>query len=47
MLKYRIDFCRLEAEDKPSGDILDGTTCYEVDTGKLFIYYKGEWYEQE
>jgi hypothetical protein len=26
--------------------VLDGSTAYEVDTGKFYIYYKGEWYEQ-
>ena len=36
-LKYRLDFVRLSNEDKPNSDIRDGSTCYEVDTGKLFI----------
>ena len=40
-LKYRIDFVRLENESMPdSENINDGSTCYIIDTGELFIYYK-------
>lgn len=26
--------------------VQDGSTAYEVDTGKFYIFYKGTWYEQ-
>lgn len=26
--------------------VIDGSTAYEVDTGKFYIFYKGTWYEQ-
>lgn len=45
-LKYRLDFVILSTEDKPTEGIENGSTCYEVDTGVLYIYYKGTWYEQ-
>ena len=44
-LKYRIDFVRLDGEVMPSSEnITDGSTCYIIDTGELYIYYKGTWY---
>ena len=43
---YSANIIGLSTEEKPS-DQLDGTTFYEVDTMKLYIYYKGEWYLQE
>ena len=47
-LKYRIDFVRLENESMPdSENINDGSTCYIIDTGELFIYYKGTWYNSD
>lgn len=42
---FRVDTLKLAEEDMPVAEA-DGTTCYEVDTGKFYIYYKGEWYEQ-
>lgn len=42
---WRVDLVKLSSEEKPTGQI-DGTTLYEVDTSKFFIYYKGQWYEQ-
>ena len=45
--KCRIDFVLLSTDTKPTAEIKDGSTCYEVNTGKLFIFYKGTWYEQE
>ena len=42
---YRFDFLRLEDEDFPT-DVVTGSTCYFVDTQKLYIYYKGDWYLQ-
>lgn len=47
-LKYRIDFVRLENESMPVGEnINDGSTCYIIDTGELYIYYKGTWYNSD
>lgn len=47
-LKYRIDFVRLENEAMPDDEnINDGSTCYIIDTGELFIYYKGTWYNSD
>ena len=47
-LKYRIDFVRLENETMPdSENINDGSTCYIIDTGELYIYYKGTWYNSD
>ena len=28
-------------------NLVNGTTLYEVDTSKFFIWYKGTWYEQQ
>ena len=44
--RFRVDTLKLSTEDLPVAEA-DGTTCYEVDTMKLYIYYKGEWYPQE
>lgn len=47
-LKYRIDFVRLDGEAMPSSEnIIDGSTCYIIDTGELFIFYKGTWYNSD
>lgn len=47
-LKYRIDFVRLENESMPDDEnINDGSTCYIIDTGELYIYYKGTWYNSD
>lgn len=40
----RNDYIGLSSESKPS-PVVDGTTFFEVDTEKFYIYYKGEWYE--
>lgn len=42
---YRFDYLRLSSEDKPE-PVVDGSSLYEVDTQKLYIYYKGTWYLQ-
>lgn len=44
--RFRVDTLKLSTEDLPIAEA-DGTTCYEVDTMKLYIYYKGKWYLQE
>ncbi len=41
-------YVRLSAEPKPTPEIdgvNDGNTLMLVDTGQVFKYYKGEWYE--
>lgn len=44
--RFRVDTLKLSTEDMPEVET-NGTTCYEVDTMKFYIYYKGEWYLQE
>lgn len=47
-LEYRRDIIGLSTEQKPDATKLeDGCTYYEVNTGKLFINYKGTWYDQD
>ena len=47
-LKYRIDFVRLDGEAMPdSENINDGSTCYIIDTGELYIYYNGTRYNSD
>lgn len=43
--RFRVDTLKLSTENLPVAEA-DGTTCYEVDTMKLYIYYKGQWYLQ-
>ena len=44
---FRFDYLKLEDETSPDATkVADGSTLYEVDTGKLYLAYKGEWYEQ-
>lgn len=45
-MEWRIDIVILSTETKPTKGMMNGSTLYEVDTGKLYIYYKGTWYEQ-
>lgn len=45
--KTRFDFIGLSTEEKPTEKAVDGSTFYEVDTSKFYIYYKEQWYEQE
>lgn len=42
---YRFDYLRLSSEAKPE-PVVDGSSLYEVDTQKLYLYYKGTWYSQ-
>lgn len=49
---FRFDLLKLAEENLPTvmedgTPLIDGSTCYEVDTMKFYIYYKGEWYLQE
>ena len=44
-VKDKTDYLLLSTEGKPSSPV-NGSTLYEVDTGKFYIFYKGTWYEQ-
>lgn len=41
------DFVGLSEETKPTENVGNGSTFYEVDTSTLYIYYEEEWYEQQ
>ena len=45
MMKW--NFIGLSTEDKPtSGEkVVDGSTFFEVDTSKVYVWYKDQWYE--
>lgn len=47
---YRWDFIGLSSYDKPTPEtsekVVDGSTYYEADTSKLYIFYKDTWYEK-
>lgn len=49
-IKYRYDFIGLSTDEKPtpttSNEVVDGSTYYESDTSKLYVWYSGEWYEK-
>lgn len=45
----RWDFIGLSTESKPtaaSNKVVDGSTFYEVNTSKLYIWVKDQWYEK-
>lgn len=45
----RWDFIGLSTDSKPtatSNKVVDGSTFYEADTSKLFIWTKDRWYEK-
>ena len=47
---YRWDFIGLSTDSKPTADnpkVTDGSTYYESDTSKLYIWYQDQWYEKE
>lgn len=44
----RYDDIGLSTEPKPDAtNAAKGATYYEVDTGKFWIAYKGQWYDQD
>lgn len=46
---YRWDFIGLSTDDKPTADnpkVTDGSTFYESDTSKYYIWYDDQWYEK-
>ena len=50
-IKYRWDFLGLSTDEKPtpedSNRVVNGSTFYEVDTSKTFIWYMDRWYEKQ
>lgn len=47
--KFRWDFIGLSTDNKPtatSPKVVDGSTYYEANTSKVFIWYKDRWYEK-
>lgn len=46
--KYRWDFLGLSTESKPTAtneNVTDGSTYFEVNTSKMYVWYKDQWYE--
>lgn len=44
-LDNRIDIVILSTETKPTKNLKNGSTLYEVDTASLYIWYEGNWYD--
>lgn len=44
-LDNRIDIVILSTEPKPTKNLKNGSTLYEVDTASLYIWYEGNWYD--
>lgn len=43
---FRYDYLIKSNENKPT-EATNGSTLYEVDTGKFYIYYEEEWILQD
>lgn len=46
---FRWDFYGLSTDTKPTAEnpkVADGSTYYEADTSKLYVWYKDQWYEK-
>lgn len=50
-IKYRWDFLGLSTDNKPtpeeSNKVVNGSTYYETDTSKLYVFYNDQWYERK
>lgn len=46
-LNNRLDIVILSTEGKPTENLKNGSTLYEVDTAKLYVWYEGSWYDEE
>jgi hypothetical protein len=50
-IHYRWDFVGLSTDTKPTPEespkVVNGSTYYESDTSKLFVFYKDTWYERK
>lgn len=44
-LDNRIDIVILSTEPKPTKNLKNGSTLYEVDTASLYIWYEDNWYD--
>lgn len=47
---YRWDFYGLSTDTKPDATnpkVANGSTYYEADTSKLYVWYKDQWYEKQ
>ena len=48
--KYRGDFIGLSTDSKPAPStsecVVDGSTFYEADTSKQYVWVKDQWYEK-
>lgn len=47
---FRWDFYGLSTDSKPDATnpkVADGSTYYEADTSKLYVWYKDQWYEKQ
>lgn len=47
---YRWDFYGLSTDTKPDATnprVADGSTYYEADTSKLYVWYNDQWYEKQ
>ena len=47
---YRWDFYGLSTDSKPTATdpkVANGSTYYEADTSKLYVWYNDQWYEKE
>ena len=49
--RYRWDFIGLSTDSKPtkatSNKVVNGSTFYESDTSKLYVWYGTQWYERK
>ena len=43
--RFRVDLLGLSTDTKPT-DVPNGSTFIEVDTSKYYIFWLGDWYEQ-
>lgn len=41
-----LEYIGLSTETKPTENVSDGSSFLEVDTGILYVFYLGTWYEQ-
>lgn len=46
-LNNRIDIVKLSTEEKPTENLKNGSTLYEVDTTNLYVWYNGSWYDED
>lgn len=46
-MNFRVDIVGLSTDTKPTENVADSTTFYCVDNQKLYVYYKGTWYDQD